>query len=68
VVGILDPVPLAPELDSAALAGWPAAQSYLDFDGHPTTVYTRSEDSAVGAVRAVLAATANPQAPGEVKA
>jgi putative ABC transport system permease protein len=67
VVGILDPVPLAPELDSAALIGWPAAQTYLHFDGHPTTVYTRSEDSAVEAVRAVLAATANPQAPGEVK-
>jgi putative ABC transport system permease protein len=67
VIGILDPVPLAPELDSAALVGWPAAQSYLDFDGHPTTVYTRSADSGVEAVWAVLAATANPQAPNEVK-
>ena len=36
------PVDLAPELDSAALIGWPAAQTYLGFDGHPTTVYTRS--------------------------
>jgi putative ABC transport system permease protein len=67
VIGILDPVPLAPELDSAALVGWPAAKSYLDFDGHPTTVYTRTADSAVEAVRAVLASTANPQAPNEVK-
>lgn len=67
VVGILNPVPLAPELDSAALIGWPAAQSYLDFDGHPTTIYTRTADSAVEAVRAVLAATAKPQAPSEVK-
>lgn len=67
VVGILAPVPLAPELDTAALVGWPAAQYYLDFDGHPTTVYTRSADSAVAAVRNVLAATANPQAPNEVK-
>ncbi|MGH3715022.1 MAG: ABC transporter permease [Micromonosporaceae bacterium] len=67
VVGILDPVSLAPELDSAALVGWSAAESYLDFDGHPTTVYTRTADSAVEAVRAVLAATANPQAPNEVK-
>jgi putative ABC transport system permease protein len=67
VIGVLDPVALAPELDSAALIGWPAAQSYLNFDGHPTTVYTRSADSAVEAVRAVLAATANPQAPNEVK-
>jgi putative ABC transport system permease protein len=67
VVGILNPVPLAPELDSAALVGWPAAKTYLAFDGHPTTVYTRTEDSAVQAVRNVLAATANPQAPNEVK-
>jgi putative ABC transport system permease protein len=66
VIGILDPVPLAPELDSAALIGWPAAESYLHFDGHPTTVYTRSTDASVEAVRDVLAATANPQAPNEV--
>ncbi|MGV9302086.1 ABC transporter permease [Nonomuraea sp. NPDC003727] len=67
VVGILDPAPLAAELDSAALVGWPAARSYLGFDGHPTTVYTRTADTAVEAVRAVLAATANPRAPNEVK-
>jgi putative ABC transport system permease protein len=52
---------------AAPVVGWPAAQSYLTFDGHPTTVYTRSDDSAVEAVRSVLAATANPQAPNEVK-
>lgn len=66
VVGILDPVPLAPELDSAALVGWPAAQRQLGFDGHPTTVYTRSRDADVEAVRGVLAATANPESPNEV--
>ena len=67
VVGILEPVPLAPELDTAALVGWSAAQTYLGFDKHPTTVYTRSRDAAVAAVQGVLAATANPQAPNEVK-
>ncbi|HEY9371234.1 ABC transporter permease [Streptomyces sp.] len=67
LVGVLDPVPLAPELDSAALVGWPAAKTYLRFDGHPSTVYVRAEDSQVTSVRAVLAATANPQKPGEVK-
>jgi putative ABC transport system permease protein len=67
VIGVLDPVPLAPELDSTALVGWPAAVSYLNFDGHPTTVYTRTADASVEAVQAVLAATANPQAPNEVK-
>jgi putative ABC transport system permease protein len=67
VVGVLNPVPLAPELDSAALVGWPSAAEYLDFDGHPTTVYTRSTDAQVDAVRGVLAATANPSNPNEVK-
>jgi putative ABC transport system permease protein len=67
VIGILDPVPLAPELDGSALVGWPAAETYLNFDGYPTRVYTRSKDASVEAVRAVLAATANPQAPNEVK-
>jgi putative ABC transport system permease protein len=41
--------------------------TYLGFDGYPTMVYTRSQDSAVEAVRALLAATANPQAPNAVK-
>jgi len=67
VVGILDAAPLAPELDTAALVGWPAAESYLDFDGHPTTVYTRTSDASVEAVGKLLAATANPKAPNEVK-
>lgn len=67
VVGILDRVPLAPELDSAALVGWDTATRYLGFDGHPTTIYTRSRDSQVEAVRAVLGRTVNPQAPAEVR-
>lgn len=66
VVGILDPVPLAPELDSGALVGWEAAADRFAFDGHATTVYTRSEDDQVDNVRAVLAATANPENPSEV--
>ncbi|HEY3558326.1 MAG TPA: ABC transporter permease [Kribbella sp.] len=66
VLGILEPAALAPELDSAALMGWPAAAK-LSFDGHPTTIYTRSDDAQVPAVRSVLGATANPEAPNEVE-
>ena len=66
VVGILAPVPLAPELDTAALVGWPVAKQLLGFDGYPTTIYTRAAESAVEAVQGVLAATANPEAPSEV--
>jgi putative ABC transport system permease protein len=67
VVGVLDPVVLAPELDSAALIGWPVAQSQLGFDSYPTTVYTRTRKDSVEAVQGVLAATANPEHPNEVK-
>jgi putative ABC transport system permease protein len=67
VVGVLRSVPLAPELDTAALIGWQAALDHLSFDGHPTTVYTRADDAQVKAVQAVLAATANPASPNEVE-
>ncbi|MFF5084377.1 ABC transporter permease [Actinoplanes sp. NPDC000266] len=67
VAGVLRPVPLAPEIDQSVLVGWEAAGTYLGFDGHPTTVYTRSADAQVEAVRGVLAATANPSDPTEVK-
>lgn len=67
VVGILELAPLAPELDSAALVGWAAAESLLDFDGHPTTVYTRSDPEQVEQVESVLGATANPEQPNEVE-
>ncbi|MEU0809147.1 ABC transporter permease [Streptomyces sp. NPDC005970] len=67
VVGVLEPAPLAPELDTAALVGWAEAEADLYFDGRPTTIYTRSEESAVESVASVLGATANPEAPGEVE-
>jgi putative ABC transport system permease protein len=66
VVGILNPVPLAPELDLGALIGWPAAQRYERFDGRATTIYTRAEPNQVSAVFDLLARTANPAAPNEV--
>jgi len=66
VVGVLAPVPLAPELDTSAMIGWPVAEARLDFDGYPTTIYTRTREDAVESVQAVLAATANPQNPEQV--
>ena len=67
VVGVLRPVPLAPELDSAALVGWESARSYLAFDGHPGRIYVRVAESRVDAVYSVLGRTANPRAPQEVR-
>lgn len=67
VIGLLNPVALAPEIDRSALVGWEAADSLLGFDGHPTTVYERSPDESVEAVRSVLAATADPENPQNVQ-
>ena len=66
VVGILAPAPLAPELDAAALVGWPIAEEQLGYDGSPTRLYERSPESQVEDVRAVLPATVNPESPEEV--
>ncbi len=65
VIGILERNELVPELDSAALVGWPEAKQDLKFDGYPTTVYTRAKESKVTDVQAVLGATANPENPSE---
>ena len=67
VTGILKPAVLAPDIDSSILIGYPAAQSYLGFDGHPSTIYLRANDSAVQRVDSLLAAQANPENPGNVQ-
>nr|BFD87269.1 ABC transporter permease [Streptomyces sp. Xyl84] len=60
VVGILEPIELVPNLDRVAMVGFPAAERYFGFDGHPTTVFERSRDGSVEDVRAVLARTVSP--------
>jgi putative ABC transport system permease protein len=66
VAGILNPAVLAPDIDSSVLVGFPAAERYLGFDGHPSTVYVRAQTSQVDAVYNLLSATANPENPSEV--
>jgi putative ABC transport system permease protein len=66
VVGILAPMPLAPEIERSVLVGWDAAHTYLGFDQHPGRIYVRALDSQVGAVQQVLGPTINPEAPNEV--
>jgi putative ABC transport system permease protein len=64
--GVLQPAVLAPEIDSAVLIGYPAAEKYLGFDGHPSQIYLRAATDRVNAVHALLAATANPENPSQV--
>jgi putative ABC transport system permease protein len=66
VAGILTSSVLTPEIDTSVLVGFPAAQHYLGFDGHPTEIYVRSVTSQTDAVHNVLAATADPEAPNQV--
>ncbi|HEX9488369.1 MAG TPA: ABC transporter permease [Gemmatimonadales bacterium] len=66
VAGILNRMPLAPEVDQSVLVGWPIAESELGFDGYPTRIYVRAATDHVVTVDNLLAATANPEAPEEV--
>jgi putative ABC transport system permease protein len=67
VIGILDPVPLAADIDRAALVGYPIAKQLFGIDDAPSTVRVRTDPDQVNAVRSVLAATADPLHPSEVK-
>ena len=67
VVGILKPVELVTQVDSAALIGFPIAERLFGFDGHPSELYVRSVPSQVDAVASVLPATVDPPDPSTVQ-
>ncbi|MGH2868324.1 MAG: ABC transporter permease, partial [Solirubrobacteraceae bacterium] len=66
LAGILKPAVLASAIDTSVLVGYPAAEKYLGFDGHPSSIYLRAQNDRVNAVDNLLAATANPENPSEV--
>jgi putative ABC transport system permease protein len=68
VTGILNPATYAAPLDSAVLVGFPAAEKYLHFDGHPSQIYIRTVNTpaATTAVDNLLGAQANPENPSQV--
>jgi putative ABC transport system permease protein len=66
VTGILDPLPLAPELDRSALVGYPIAKRLIHAAGHPVELYVRTDPTSVPAVQAVLAQSADPAAPQDL--
>jgi putative ABC transport system permease protein len=74
VAGILEPSPLAPDIDISALIGYPAARTYLGYvsvvngrqeAGPPSTIYVRAATGHEAAVQSLLAQTADPEAPYE---
>jgi putative ABC transport system permease protein len=64
VAGILNPLPLAPEIDRSAIVGFPVAAALLGYDGHPSRIYVRTDVDATAQVAALLGPTAAPQTPG----
>jgi putative ABC transport system permease protein len=75
VAGILQPSPRAPDVDTSALIGYPAARRYLGYvalvggerkAGPASSIYVRAATGHEAAVQSLLARTANPQAPNEV--
>ena len=68
VTGILHPDTYAPEIDSTVLIGFPAAESYLRFDGHPSQIYVRTVSAPAVTTRVdhLLGDQASPENPGEV--
>ena len=71
VTGILGPVPTtyAPEINSAVLVGFPAAQKYLGLDGHPSQIYvrtTRDNQAVTTNVDSLLGDQASPENPSQV--
>jgi len=69
VTGILSPAAYFPELDSAVLIGFPAAEEYLHFDGNPSEIYVRTtpdNQAVTTTVDRLLGAQANPENPNQV--
>jgi putative ABC transport system permease protein len=68
VTGILRPDTHVPEIDTAVLVGFPAAERYLGFDGHPSEIYVRTVDTQAVATRvdSLLGYQADPENPNQV--
>lgn len=66
VIGVLGPLPLAPEIDRSALIGFGIAGQLFGYDGRPSRIYLRAAASTVDNVHDRVAATAQPADPTEV--
>ena len=66
VVGVLEPFPLAADLDRGAIIGKPVAESMFESELNPTAIYLRTDPEQIDDVRSVLGSTVDPQSPDEV--
>jgi putative ABC transport system permease protein len=66
VVGVLAPLPLAPEIDRSALVGFGVATRLFGYQGHPSRIYLRTAVDRVTDVYPLLGPSADPAAPNQV--
>jgi putative ABC transport system permease protein len=66
VIGILNPLPLNPDIDRAVLIGNQTAESHLGAEIVPTVIYLRVDPAHVEAVRGILPRTVNPADSNEI--
>jgi putative ABC transport system permease protein len=66
VIGILQPLDLAPEIDRSALIGFPIASRYFGYDGHPSRIYVRADTTRTTTAASLLARATNPENPETV--
>lgn len=67
VIGVLDPFPLAADLDRAVIVGTEAAERFLDQDLVPGTVYLRVNPDFITETRDIIPRTVDPENPEEVE-
>jgi putative ABC transport system permease protein len=67
VGGLLDPLALAPEIDRAALIGYPVAHRLFRTTRNASTLYVRADPEHVAQAAALLPATAYPQNPEQTQ-
>ena len=67
VIGILDELPLAPDIDRSAIVGTGIAASLLEADITPEVIHLRVDPELVDDVQAVIPTTTNPENPDQVE-
>jgi putative ABC transport system permease protein len=67
VAGVIGSLPLAPEIERAALIGYPVAKRLFGTTRHASIVYVRAAPERVPEADSLLGAAANPQSPEQTK-
>ncbi len=67
VAGVLGPQPLAPEIERAALIGYPIAHKLFGTTHSASTLYVRTDPERVVEAASLLAGTADPQNPEQTQ-